>query len=136
MKNIKICSLLIISALTLSGCAEVLPEKVQVVVNEKKEEVKDKAMSELQKALADQIQDFIKSNDLKKTLGLDDNEESEISESFKKYLESYDSNPDEWKKAMDSFSEAIEKIKAEGEKNGLSKDEITKKIDEFLEKKE
>lgn len=119
----------------IAGCGEILPEKVQVIVNEKKEEVKDKAVSEFQKALSEQVQEFMSSNDLKKTLGLTDDEEKEVTNSFKEYLESYENDSEELKKAWDSLRTTIEELKEKGEFSGLSEEELNKKIENILNDK-
>lgn len=132
MKKINVLVVVLSFVLLLSGCSDILPKSMQDKVEEKGQELKNKAFEELQKALSDQITDFITSTDLQKTLGLSKEDEEDVSNSLKEYLEEYDSNPQEWKNAIETLTVQVDVLKEKGELNNLSMEELKQKIKELL----
>lgn len=133
MRKLRILTVILLAAVSITACSDVIPESVQNAVDVKSKELKSKAAEELKQALKDQISDFIESTDLQTTLGLSAEEQEEVSESIEDYLESYDSDPTQWKKALEELTKAINKLKEDGELKGLSTDELNKKLEEILE---
>lgn len=135
MKKKTLQILLIGSLMALCGCSsELVPQGVQEVINEKTDELKSKAIEELETALTNQIKDFMTSSDLQESLGLSEEQQNKIQSSLKEYLENYDSDPEDWKNTAGMVQDKLSEWKEKGELEGISVDELNEKLDEILSK--
>ena len=133
MKRNTASILLICSLFSLSGCdTNLVPQGIQDVVNEKADDLKSKAMEEFEAALSEQMKDFFSSNDLQESLGLSEEQQEKVQGSMKEYLESYDSDPNAWKDALNSIQEKLTELKENGELDFLTAEELNEKLDEIL----
>ena len=116
-----------ISSMALSSCRGQLPQEIQEKLEEKQDEVTSAVSEEMKKALLEQMDEFLQSDDLEESLGLTDEQRTEIEKSVEQYVENYEFDAESLKKLGEGIEQLYEEAK------GLSKEEIQEKLDEILE---
>ena len=136
IRTAAIVSLLIavLSAL-LTGCQgdvtiDNVGDKISESVNDTIAKTKKQVSDEIKSALAEEVQAFIRSDDLATTLGISAQEQESISESIQNYIDHYELDEEQLKAAKETVEEFLETAK------GLSTEEIKQNIAEIFEEKE
>lgn len=119
-------------AITITGCQgdvtiDNVGDKISESVRNTITETKKKVSDDLKSALADEVQAFIKSDDLAVTLGISAEEQDSINESIRGYIDNYEFDEEQLKAAKESVEEFLESAK------GLSTEEIKKNIADIFE---
>lgn len=111
---------------TLDNVGDKISESVSDTIAKTKKQVSD----DIKSALADEVQAFIKSDDLAVTLGISAEEQESINESIRGYIDNYEFDEEQLKAAKETVEEFLEGAK------GLSTEEIKKNIAEIFEESE
>lgn len=111
----------------MTSCEEYLPQGVQEQFEEKQSEAKEKVSDELKKALMDQVDEFFQSDDLEESLGFSEEQLEETKQAIDQYIQDYDFDSGALTQVIDEMKNLFEGT------DGLSKEEIQKKLDEMLQ---
>lgn len=111
----------------MTSCEEYLPQGVQEQLEEKQSEAKEKVSDELKKALMDQVDDFFHSDDLEESLGFSEEQLEEAKQEINQYIQDYDFDSGALTQVIDEMKNLFDGTE------GLSKEEIQKKLDEMLQ---
>ena len=111
----------------MTSCEEYLPQGVQEQFEEKQSEAKEKVSDELKKALMDQVDDFFHSDDLEESLGFSEEQLEEAKQEINQYIQDYDFDSGALTQVIDEMKNLFDGTE------GLSKEEIQKKLDEMLQ---
>lgn len=129
MKRLILMAAVLIGAVCviMTSCEEYLPQGVQEQLEEKQSEAKEKVSDELKKALMDQVDDFFHSDDLKESLGFSEEQLEEAKQEINQYIQDYDFDSGALTQVIDEMKNLFDGTE------GLSKEEIQKKLDEMLQ---
>lgn len=116
----------------LTGCQgdlaiDSISDQISESVNDTIAKTKKQVSDEIKNALSDEVQAFIKSDDLAASLGISAEEQERINESVRSYIDNYELNEEQLKAAKETVEEFLETAK------GLSAEEIKKNIAEIFE---
>lgn len=112
--------------LSLSSCQQQVTENVKTAIQEKKDAVVEKAADEMKGAVAAQIDEFFKSSDLSDTLGITQEQQEEVKESIKQYIEDYQVDGGQVAEIKDAVSEILTNP------DGISQENVEEKLQEIL----
>ena len=126
---------LLLSVAVLTGCQgdvtlDNVGDKISESVGDTIAKTKKQVSDDLKSALADEVQAFIKSDDLAVTLGISAEEQESINESIRGYIDNYEFDEEQLKAAKETVEDFLESAK------GLSAEEIKKNIAEIFEESE
>ena len=129
MKRLILMAAALIGAVcvVMTSCEEYLPQGVQEQFEEKQSEAKEKVSDELKKALMDQVDEFFQSDDLEESLGFSEEQLEETKQAIDQYIQDYDFDSGALTQVIDEMKNLFEGT------DGLSKEEIKKKLDEMLQ---
>ena len=129
MKRLILMAAALIGAVcvVMTSCEEYLPQGVQEQFEEKQSEAKEKVSDELKKALMDQVDEFFQSDDLEESLGFSEKQLEETKQAIDQYIQDYDFDSGALTQVIDEMKNLFEGT------DGLSKEEIQKKLDEMLQ---
>ena len=129
MKRLILMAAALIGAVfvVMTSCEEYLPQGVQEQFEEKQSEAKEKVSDELKKALMDQVDEFFQSDDLEESLGFSEEQLEETKQAIDQYIQDYDFDSGALTQVIDEMKNLFEGT------DGLSKEEIQKKLDEMLQ---
>ncbi len=129
MKRLILMAAALIGAVcvVMTSCEEYLPQGVQEQLEEKQSEAKEKVSDELKKALMDQVDDFFHSDDLEESLGFSEEQLEEAKQEINQYIQDYDFDSGALTQVIDEMKNLFDGTE------GLSKEEIQKKLDEMLQ---
>lgn len=129
MKRLILMAAALIGAVcvVMTSCEEYLPQGVQEQFEEKQSEAKEKVSDELKKALMDQVDDFFHSDDLEESLGFSEEQLEEAKQEINQYIQDYDFDSGALTQVIDEMKNLFDGTE------GLSKEEIQKKLDEMLQ---
>lgn len=129
MKRLILMAAALIGAVcvVMTSCEEYLPQGVQEQFEEKQSEAKEKVSDELKKALMDQVDEFFQSDDLEESLGFSEEQLEETKQAIDQYIQDYDFDSGALTQVIDEMKNLFEGTE------GLSKEEIQKKLDEMLQ---
>ena len=129
MKRLILMAAALIGAVcvVMTSCEEYLPQGVQEQFEEKRSEAKEKVSDELKKALMDQVDEFFQSDDLEESLGFSEEQLEETKQAIDQYIQDYDFDSGALTQVIDEMKNLFEGT------DGLSKEEIQKKLDEMLQ---
>lgn len=130
--TIKTAAALMLSVIMLTGCQkdvtiENVGDKISESVSDTIAKTKKQVGDDLKSALADEVQAFIKSDDLAVTLGISEEEQESINESIQSYINDYEFDEEQLKAAKETVQEFLESAK------GLSAEEIKQNIADIFE---
>lgn len=133
--KIRVTAALLLSAAALTGCQgdvalDNVGGKISESVSDTIAKTKKQISDDLKSALADEVQAFIKSDDLAVTLGISAEEQESINESIRGYIDNYELDEEQLKAAKETVEDFLESAK------GLSAEEIKKNIAEIFEESE
>lgn len=116
-----------------SGCQSVdvaggLGEKIGDSVKDAVEDVKDQAADDIKSAVMGEIRDYLTDSEIAKSLGISPEDQEEILESIRGYIDNYKFDAAQLDKIKTSFDELIKNAKE------LSAEEIKKGIEEIIRK--
>lgn len=116
----------------LTGCQgdlaiDSISDQISESVNDTIAKTKKQVSDEIKNALSDEVQAFIKSDDLAASLGISAEEQERINESVRSYIDNYELDEEQLKAAKETVEEFLETAK------GLSTEEIKKNIAEIFE---
>lgn len=117
-----------ISSMTLTACQKQLLETIQEKWEEKQEEVVSAVSAEMKKALKAQLDEFVQSDDLEESLGLSEEQISELEQSIEQYVDTYEFD----KEALAELTGQLENLL--DETKGLTKEELQAELDEILKR--
>ncbi len=120
--------LLTITVMTLTACADKIPESVQTKVEEKKEEVTSKVTEEIKQATIAQLKDFLQSDELQNNLGFSEEQLAEVEQSLEQYIENYELDTDSLTRVAGEIKDLFDKAQE------LSQEDLQSKLDEILQK--
>ncbi|MDE7207190.1 MAG: hypothetical protein K2N90_08565 [Lachnospiraceae bacterium] len=123
---------LLLSVMAFTGCQndvtlDNVGDKISESVNDTITKTKKQVSDDLKSALADEVQAFLKSDDLAVTLGISEDERQSINDSIQGYIDNYEFDEEQLKAAKESVEEFLESAK------GLSAEEIKKNIADIFE---
>ena len=126
---------MLLSVTVLTGCQgdvslDNVGDKISESVSDTIAKTKKQVSDDLKSALADEVQAFIKSDDLAVTLGISAEEQESINESIRGYIDNYEFDEEQLKAAKETVEDFLESAK------GLSAEEIKKNIAEIFEENE
>lgn len=129
---IKKTAVLTLLVAVLTGCQgdialDNVGDKISESVNDTIARTKKQVSDDIKSALADEVQAFIKSDDLAVTLGISAEEQESINESIRDYIDNYEFDEEQLKAAKETVEEFLEGAK------GLSTEEIKKNIADIFE---
>lgn len=129
---IKKAAVLTLLVAVLTGCQgdialDNVGDKISESVNDTIARTKKQVSDDIKSALADEVQAFIKSDDLAVTLGISAEEQESINESIRDYIDNYEFDEEQLKAAKETVEEFLEGAK------GLSTEEIKKNIADIFE---
>ena len=129
MKRLILMAAALIGAVcvVMTSCEEYLPQGVQEQFEEKQSEAKEKVSDELKKALMDQVDEFFQSDDLEESLGFSEEQLEEAKQEINQYIQDYDFDSGALTQVIDEMKNLFDGTE------GLSKEEIQKKLDEMLQ---
>lgn len=129
MKRLILMAAALIGAVcvVMTSCEEYLPQGVQEQFEEKQSEAKEKVSDELKKALMDQVDEFFQSDDLEESLGFSEEQLEETKQAIDQYIQDYDFDSGALTQVIDEMKNLFDGTE------GLSKEEIQKKLDEMLQ---
>lgn len=129
MKRLILMAAALIGAVcvVMTSCEEYLPQGVQEQFEEKQSEAKEKVSDELKKALMDQVDEFFQSDDLEESLGFSEEQLEETKQAIDQYIQDYDFDSGALTQVINEMKNLFEGTE------GLSKEEIQKKLDEMLQ---
>lgn len=129
MKRLILMAAALIGAVcvVMTSCEEYLPQGVQEQLEEKQSEAKEKVSDELKKALMDQVDEFFQSDDLEESLGFSEEQLEEAKQEINQYIQDYDFDSGALTQVIDEMKNLFDGTE------GLSKEEIQKKLDEMLQ---
>lgn len=116
-----------VACVVMTSGEKFLPQGVQAQIEEKQSEAKDKVSDELKKALMDQVDDFFHSDDLEESLGFSEEQLEETKQEIEQYIQDYEFDTGALMQAVDEMKNLFDGTE------GLSKEEIQKKLDEILQ---
>ena len=133
--KIRVTVALLLSVAVLTGCQgdvtlDNVGDKISESVGDTIAKTKKQVSDDLKSALADEVQAFIKSDDLAVTLGISAEEQESINESIRGYIDNYEFDEEQLKAAKETDEDFLERAK------GLSAEEIKKNIAEIFEESE
>lgn len=133
--TIKKAVALMLLAATLTGCQgdvtlDNVGDKISDSVSDTITRTKKQVSDDIKSALADEVQAFIKNDDLAVTLGISAEEQESINESIRGYIDNYELDEEQLKAAKENVEEFLESAK------GLSTEEIKKSIADIFEESE
>ena len=133
--KIRVTVALLLSVAVLTGCQgdvtlDNVGDKISESVGDTIAKTKKQVSDDLKSALADEVQAFIKSDDLAVTLGISAEEQESINESIRGYIDNYEFDEEQLKAAKETVEDFLESAK------GLSAEEIKKNIAEIFEESE
>lgn len=112
--------------ITLDNVGDKISNSVSDTVTKTKQQVSDGIKS----AFADEVQKFIDNNDLAATLGISSEDQKDITDSIRNYIENYELDEEQLKAAKESVETFLENAK------GLSAEEIKDNIADIFSKSE
>ena len=129
MKRLILMAAALIGAVcvVMTSCEEYLPQGVQEQFEQKQSEAMEKVSDELKKALMDQVDEFFQSDDLEESLGFSEEQLEETKQAIDQYIQDYDFDSGALTQVIDEMKNLFEGT------DGLSKEEIQKKLDEMLQ---
>lgn len=133
--KIRAAAALTLLAVMLTGCQgdvtiDNVGDKISESVSDTIAKTKKQVSDDIKSVLADEVQEFIKSDDLAVTLGISAEEQESINESIRSYIDNYELDEEQLKAAKETVEEFLESAK------GLSAEEIKKNIAEIFEESE
>lgn len=133
--KIRAAAALTLLAVMLTGCQgdvtiDNVGDKISESVSDTIAKTKKQVSDDIKSVLADEVQEFIKSDDLAVTLGISAEEQESINESIRGYIDNYELDEEQLKAAKETVEEFLESAK------GLSAEEIKKNIAEIFEESE
>ena len=117
-----------VAAVLLGSCKEQLPEELSSRIDEKREEYSSIASQEMKDAFTTQLDDFLHSYDLGESLGMSAQEQEQIEQSLKEYVDQYELSEEELNKTQ----EAIKELFQNGE--DMTVQSLEDKLKEILKK--
>lgn len=117
-----------ISSIAMTSCQEQLPQTVQEQWEEKQDEVVSAVSGEMKKALKAQLDEFVQNDDLEESLGLSEEQISELEQSIEQYVDDYEFDTEALTKLAGELENLLDETK------GLTKEELQAELDEILKK--
>ncbi len=114
--------------MALTSCQKQLPETIQEQWEEKQDEVVSAVSAEMKKALKAQLNDFVQNDDLEESLGLSEEQVSELEQSIEQYVDAYEFDTETLTKLADELENLLDETK------GLTKEELKAELDEILKR--
>ena len=112
----------------MTSCQEQLPQTVQEQWEEKQDEVVSAVSGEMKKALKAQLDEFVQNDDLEESLGLSEEQISELEQSIEQYVDDYEFDTEALTKLAGELENLLDETK------GLTKEELQAELDEILKK--
>ena len=125
---ISVAACLGISSMVLTSCQKQLPETIQEQWEEKQDEVVSAVADEMKKALKSQLDEFIQNDDLEESLGLSEDQISQLEQSIQQYVDTYEFDAE----ALTQLTGELENLL--DETKGLTKEELQAELDEILKR--
>ncbi|GFI22859.1 hypothetical protein IMSAGC011_01635 [Lachnospiraceae bacterium] len=117
----------VLTAGNLGGSGETQTNNSDSYVGSVVDEITTQAVDELKKAFANEVSDFFTNDDLAKSLGISSEEQSQIEDSIKSYIQDYSMD----EKKLHEAREAMEQLFKNVEE--FSPDEFQEKISEVFD---
>ena len=114
--KIRVAVALLLSVTVLTGCQgdvsiDNVGDKISESVSDTIAKTKKQVSDDLKSALADEVQAFIKSEDLAVTLGISAEEQESINESIRGYIDNYEFDEEQLKAAKETVEDFLESAK-------------------------
>ena len=114
--------------MVLTSCQKQLPETIQEQWEEKQDEVVSAVADEMKKALKSQLDEFVQNDDLEESLGLSEDQISQLEQSIEQYVDTYEFDAE----ALTQLTGELENLL--DETKGLTKEELQAELDEILKR--
>lgn len=116
-----------LTAGNISGCGDAQTKNPDSYVGGVVDEIATHAVDELKKAFTSEVSDFFTSDDLAKSLGISNEEQSKIEDSIKSYIRNYNMDEEKLQEARESLEQLLKNAE------DFSVEELQRKISEVFD---
>lgn len=118
----------VLTAGSISGCGGAQTKNPDSYVGGVVDEITTHAVDELKKAFTSEISDFFSGDDLAKSLGISNEEQSKIEDSIKSYIRDYNMDEEKLQEARESLEQLFKNAE------DFSVEELQRKISEVFDR--